>query len=83
MVDNCIMLDDGSKYTVIDKDTVNGVAYAYLLSQDNDSIFFFKRYKEENGSVILSAIETDEEFDNVVNYFGNKFKKMLENESVN
>lgn len=78
MANKILELEDGSNFLVVDEAKIDNTNYVYLVNEDNKKDILFQRINYENRLPILSGIKTDEEFDVVLKYFGEKYKKLLE-----
>jgi hypothetical protein len=75
--DNVLILDDGTNYIIVDRVLLNNIDYVYLINKKNPKDILFQRISYETNPPKLDPIESEEEFNMVLNYFGKKYKNLL------
>ena len=66
---NVITLEDNIEYTEIDKIEYNNNTYLFLSDLENPENFCIRKLVIENDEEYIIGLETEEEFDKILNLF--------------
>lgn len=70
---NVVTLEDNIEYTEIDTIEYNNKTYIFLSDLENPENFCIRKLINENNQEYLIGLDTEEEFDNVLNLFNQKY----------
>ena len=70
---NVVTLEDGVKYTEIDRIEDDNKVYVFLSNVDNPEDFCVRKLIEQDGSECIIGLDNREEFDRVFNLFTKKY----------
>lgn len=70
---NVITLENNIEYTEIDKIEYNNNTYIFLSDLENPENFCIRKLITENNEEYIIGIDTEEEFNNVLNLFQQKY----------
>lgn len=70
---NVITLEDGIEYTEVDKLEHNNNTYVFLSNLENPENFCIRKLIKENEEEFIIGLDSDEEFDIILNLFTQKY----------
>ena len=83
MVDNSVFNLDGKNYLVIDTIKENGIKYVYLSNEKDVNDFLVQKEIKEEDKTYLVNLETEEEYNSIVNEMRGKAMSYGYNTLVN
>ena len=75
---DCINLDD-KEYAIIERIWVNNNEYVYLANPEDGKDVMFRKVTLEDDGTYYSTLDTEEEFDKVVEALSKKLNKNISN----
>lgn len=75
---NCITLEDGLIYAVVDEIKINNITYVYLSNINNSEDFCIRKIIIENNKEYLQGLNNKEEFEKALLTFSQKYKEELQ-----
>ncbi len=75
---NCITLEDGLTYAVVDEIKINNITYVYLSNINNSEDFCIRKIIIENNKEYLQGLNNKEEFEKAILTFSQKYKEELQ-----
>ncbi len=79
-VDTCVI--DNKTYMEIDKTTIKGDTYVYLVNSINQNDFTIRKLVANQGKIFYEGLKDKNEFQIALMYFVKKHENMLEEESI-
>ena len=70
---NVVTLEDDIEYTEVDKIEYNNNTYVFLSDLENPENFCIRKLITENDEEYIIGLDSDEEFNNVLNLFTQKY----------
>ena len=70
---NVITLEDNIEYTEVDKIEYNNNTYIFLSDLENPENFCIRKLIKENDEEYIVGLDTEEEFDKILNLFMQKY----------
>lgn len=71
-----IELDNGRFYKIVEEVTIDEKKYVFLANENDNKDLLFQTINYDNPVPIISKIETEEEFNKVLTYFGRRYRRM-------
>lgn len=73
-----IEFENGKSYLVVDEVTINDKKYLFLANEKNDKDLLFQNIQYEDNGPKLNKIESEEEFNTVLNHFVKRYRRIYE-----
>lgn len=73
----CIVLEDGKEYAIVDTIDKNSNTYYYLTDTSDSKKFCIRKKIMVGDMMALTTLENDKEFDDALNYFTNEHADFL------
>lgn len=70
---NVVTLEDNIEYTELGQIKYNSNTYVVLADLENPKNYCVRKLEEENGNQFIIGIDTEEEFNNVMTLFAQKY----------
>ena len=75
-----ITLENNIDYAVVDTLIVNDNKYLFLANENDEQDFTVRKVVSKDNQEYIRKLDSNEEFDNIMDVFFNKHKKEISNE---